>query len=165
MKRAKTPFSTVVFFPVFGHSVGVSDVSTRGAPRRKPGANGKRGAVPFKSRSARGGGRRREENAPFFADNWDFFRNSRGLFGTSRRVFAGAEDGAASGREEDANPHLLRGAPGDGVPRGGVWCRDAPRRRVIFGAIRARRAPYAGRRAAFRRGNFVYQPKSLKFAD
>ena len=60
---------------------------------------------------------------------------------------------------------LLRGAPGDGVPRGGVRCRDAPRRRVIFGEIRARRVPYAGRRAAFRRGNFVYQPKSLKFAD
>ena len=60
---------------------------------------------------------------------------------------------------------LLRGAPGDGVPRGGVRCRDVPRRRVIFGEIRVRRAPYAGRRAAFRRGNFVYQPKSLKFAD
>ena len=60
---------------------------------------------------------------------------------------------------------LLRGAPGDGVPRGGVRCRDVSRRRVIFGKIRARRAPYAVRRVAFRRGNFVYQPENLKFAD
>ena len=52
------------------------------------------------------GWRRREENAQFFADNWDLFRNSRELFGTSRRVFVGAADDAASGREEDANSHL-----------------------------------------------------------
>ena len=66
VKRVKTPVSVVVFFPVFGHSVGTNRVSTRGAPRRKPGANEKRGAVPFESRSARGGMEKTGRKRPVF---------------------------------------------------------------------------------------------------
>ena len=75
------------------------------------------------------GWRRREENAPFFADNWDFFRNSRELFETSRRVFVGAAAGAASGREEDANPHLVARSTR------AMACREAGYGTVTFRAV------------------------------
>ena len=166
MKRVKTSVPAVVFFPVFGHSVGTNSVSTRCAPRRKPGANGKRGAVPFKSRSARGGVEETGRKRPVFRQLLGLFPQFSGTFrdippsfrrGCGRRC-------VGAGRRRAFTSCCVE-HPGDGVPRGGVRYRDVPRRRVIFGEIRADRAPYAGRHAAFRRGNFVYQPKNLKFAD
>lgn len=59
------------------------------------------------SECARRGGGDGKKTPRFSSVVGTFFRNSRALFGTSRRVFVGAADGAASGREEDANPHLV----------------------------------------------------------
>lgn len=123
-----------------------------------------RRAVQVSECARRGGGD--GEKTPRFSLIIGTFSAIHGDFSGHPAEFSqGLRPALRRGGKKTRIPTLLRGHPGGGVPGGGVRCRDVPRRRVIFGEIRARRAPYAGRRAAFRRGNFVYQPKSLKFAD
>lgn len=166
MKRVKTPVLVVVFFSGFRRFGGHKPCFDEGRATAKARCKRKTGrrAVQVSECARRGGGDGKK--TPRFSLIIGTFSAILGNFSGHLAEFSqGLRPALRRGGKKTRIHILLRGVPGRWRAERRGLCRDAPRRRVIFGAIRARRVPYAGRRAAFRRGNFVYQPKSLKFAD